>query len=299
MLSAEALAEAVRRYRPGARLAASRRLTGGMSAIVMALDLAWPGGAETVVLRRHGPRDLARNPDIARDEAALLAVLEGEGVPIAPVVFHDPDPALLGAPYLFARYVAPGDPPADMESRMAAMAEALARLHRLPGNDPRFAFLPAHREVIGGVLRRVPAEFDDALSEGIIRDTLARHWPPSAATRPEFLLHGDLWSGNLIWQAGRIAALLDWEDAMIGEPIADIAITRQELYWSDGEAGAAAFTARYVALTGLDTSGLALFDLAAALRPCGHVADWDISAENLALMRERHALFVAQALAAL
>jgi aminoglycoside phosphotransferase (APT) family kinase protein len=37
------------------------------------------------------------------------------------------------------------------------------------------------------------------------------------------LLHGDFWPGNALWRDGALVAILDWEDAAIGDPLADVA----------------------------------------------------------------------------
>jgi aminoglycoside phosphotransferase (APT) family kinase protein len=42
------------------------------------------------------------------------------------------------------------------------------------------------------------------------------------------LIHDDYRMGNFIWRADRIAAILDWERAFIGDPMADVAFTRIE-----------------------------------------------------------------------
>jgi hypothetical protein len=36
------------------------------------------------------------------------------------------------------------------------------------------------------------------------------------------LVHGDYRVGNLVWRAGRIVAVLDWEGAGIGDPLEDL-----------------------------------------------------------------------------
>ena len=40
----------------------------------------------------------------------------------------------------------------------------------------------------------------------------------SGGAGPHRLLHGDYWPGNVLWQQGRLAAVLDWEDAALGGP---------------------------------------------------------------------------------
>ena len=68
------------------------------------------------------------------------------------------------------------------------------------------------------------------------------------------VLHGDYWPGNVLWQGGRLAAVIDWEDASLGDPLADLATARVELLCRYGDAAMERFTARYLAVH-KDTSG--------------------------------------------
>ncbi|HEY9219163.1 MAG TPA: phosphotransferase, partial [Phenylobacterium sp.] len=118
------------------------------------------------------------------------------------------------------------------------------------------------------------------------------------------LLHGDFWPGNVLWDAGRIAAVIDWEEAAFGDPLHDLGISRLDMLWAYGEPASQAFTAAYAkAAPHVDLAGLPWFDLAAALRPAGQISRWaaiaDDPREKAQHMRERHALFRDRALASL
>ena len=56
-----------------------------------------------------------------------------------------------------------------------------------------------------------------------IRDMLASAWP-FPRPNPPALLHGDYWPGNILWKDGRLAAVIDWEDACLGDPLVDLAM---------------------------------------------------------------------------
>ncbi len=45
---------------------------------------------------------------------------------------------------------------------------------------------------------------------------------PAPRSGPPALVHGDTKLSNLMWQDGRISAMLDWEMALNGEPLADL-----------------------------------------------------------------------------
>ena len=51
------------------------------------------------------------------------------------------------------------------------------------------------------------------------------------------LLHGDFWPENIIWNNNDIAAVLDWEDAAIGDPVSDLACSRLEIRYKFGYQG--------------------------------------------------------------
>jgi aminoglycoside phosphotransferase (APT) family kinase protein len=147
---------------------------------------------------------------------------------------------------------------------------------------------------IAAKLARKPAQPDDSLQEGKIRAALEKVWPLPPANLPG-LLHGDYWPGNILWQDGRLAVVLDWEDAKRGDPLADLANTRLEILFSYGLEAMHIFTERYREIMPLDYTNLPYWDLCAALRPAGRIAIWAGDAAREKVMRERHAVFVAQA----
>jgi aminoglycoside phosphotransferase (APT) family kinase protein len=146
---------------------------------------------------------------------------------------------------------------------------------------------------------------DDSLREGEIREALARSWPPAAPDEHR-LLHGDFWPGNVLWHDATVAAVIDWEEAVSGDRLADVGITRLDLLWVYGPAASAAFTDRYAAVSGIDMDDLPVWDLVAALRPTGYLSLWATGWPGLgrpditsATMRDGHNQFVTAALASL
>ena len=70
------------------------------------------------------------------------------------------------------------------------------------------------------------------------------------------LVHGDYWPGNILWRDGRIVAVVDWEDAAVGEPLADLANCRLEILWSFGIEAMNDFTDDYRSLMTVDFTNL-------------------------------------------
>ena len=63
------------------------------------------------------------------------------------------------------------------------------------------------------------------------------------------LLHGDFWPGNILWRYGQLVAVIDWEDAALGDPLADVANSRLEILWAFGIDAMQSFTHYYQSLT--------------------------------------------------
>jgi aminoglycoside phosphotransferase (APT) family kinase protein len=291
-----ALARLLRHVAPGARLRATRPLAGGVSARVTALELAPPDG-RTLVLRRHGAADLARDPDIATHEFRLLQVLQAAGV-AAPTPLHlDTSGTILPTPWLLQGFVDGNteDVPADLDDHMRQLAEALATIHRVPAAD--LAFLPLQEEQAAALIREHRPEPDESLAESHLRAALAAAWPPPSRN-PPVLLHGDVWPGNLLWRRGRLQAVVDWEDAAVGDPLADLANARLELFIALGEDARAALTRHYLAVKAIDTTALPLWDLWAALRPIAGLSGWGLEPAAEHRLRQRHRAFTGRALAA-
>jgi aminoglycoside phosphotransferase (APT) family kinase protein len=144
--------------------------------------------------------------------------------------------------------------------------------------------------------------FDAALVEREIIETLRSAWPPRPPDR-RVLLHCDIWLGNLLWSDRAIVGVIDWETAHVGDPLADLAITRLACAWSFGRDAVHALTERYATRAPVDAAVLAVWDLAAALRPVDHLATWaggwaDYGRPDMTVdrMRAAHRWFAAAAL---
>lgn len=288
------LARLLQHVLPGARLRAARPLAGGVSAEVTALEVV---DGRTLVLRRHGAADLARDPDIAAHEFRLLRVLQAAGVP-APLPLHlDTSGTILPTPWLLQSFVDGDteDVPVDLDDHMRQLAEALAAIHRVPASE--VPFLPLQEEQAAALIALARPEPDESLAESRLRAAQAAAWPPPRRNPPA-LLHGDVWPGNLLWRGGRLQAVIDWEDAATGDPLADLANARLELFIALGEEAMAALTRRYLAVATIDAAALPFWDLWAALRPIADLPGWGLDPAAERLLRERHRAFTERALAA-
>lgn len=288
----------VHRIDPRARLLRAWELAGGVSAQTMGLEIALPDGqARKLILRRHGGADLARDPEVAAHEFRLLQVLRSAGLAVPTPYLLDESGQLFATPCLVLEYVEgrPEFAPAGLGDLLRQLARYLARVHRLDGADPGLSFLSRQGRGFG----ERPETLDDSLDEGRIRDALESAWPLPWLNHPA-LLHGDFWPGNVLWRDGQLVAVVDWEDAALGDPLADLANSRLEILWAFGVDAMHDFTQRYQSLMpAVDMATLPYWDLCAALRPAAKLANWGLDEDTEAAMRRGHRWFVAQALAEL
>jgi aminoglycoside phosphotransferase (APT) family kinase protein len=291
----------VRKACPEAELLRTWPLEGGVSAQITALEIGRPGGrTEKLVVRQYGGTNVRANPNAAEDEFRLLEIVRAAGVPAPRPLTADSSGQILPRPYLVIALVEGQsglDPREDVRGQVRELASVLARIHGIPRGAA--SFLGDKNELFSRRLGERPARLDETLNEGSIRAALARIWPPAAGNKP-VVLHGDFWPGNTLWRGGVLAAVIDWEDAGIGDPLTDLANGRLEIAMFHGQNAMREFTGRYLSLMpAVDCANLPCWDLCAALRPAGQMSSWGLDVATLGRLRDGHRAFVGQALDAL
>ncbi|MFN8568337.1 MAG: phosphotransferase family protein [Kouleothrix sp.] len=291
---------------PQGRLVRAWPLSGGISATMTALEIGRPGAQPArAIVRCPGAAALACNPHAARDEYRLLGALHALGIAAPRPYLLDDAGTLLDTPSLVIEYIdgAIDFAPADRAGAGRQLAAHLAAIHR--ADTQAVQPLPAAPAELGAR----PGQHARALNVGRAWAALQAGWPPPQLNPPA-LLHGDFWPGNILWRGAAAVAVIDWEDAALGDPLRDLAVSRLDLLWIFGCAAMEAFTERYRALMPIDYTSLVRWDLYAALRLARLVGDdlpgWaafftpfgrpDITAASIS---EHYQRFVAQALAQL
>lgn len=286
-ISADAWTALARQLHPGARVAHLEDLPGGVSAQTTALTLeAEDGARRRVVVRRYDAAAGRRDPgaDLTR-EHALLRSLHAAGQPVAEPLLLDAEGTLLGTPCLVLAFVErDGDGPA-LALRLERMAAQLAAIHALP--TTALPTLPERLDPLPELFDWLPA----TPGMNAARSALAAH-PDTRWRGPTVLLHGDFWPENLLWKEGRIAAVLDWEDAALGDPHADLAGARLELALAHDEAAAESFTRAYAARRPLDPGRLPLWELYVSSAMLHFLGGWGLPPERERVMRRRAERFL-------
>ncbi len=229
---------------PGGEVVEACDLVGGVSADVVRVTYRdGTGAVRPVVLRRlggatfkeHGRETVA----VERDVLAALAV---RGFEVArPLHLHSDDEE--SSMVLVLEWVEGSTEVSseDLSGALWQMADFLARLHDVEPDGLDVVGLERLEDPRTAIVDHLP---DEALGDAV-RAALASGSVP-APGGPSAIVHGDFWPGNVLWSAGRLRAVIDWEDVRIGDPLADLACARVELRCAFGERAQDDFTSRYL-----------------------------------------------------
>jgi aminoglycoside phosphotransferase (APT) family kinase protein len=289
--------QVVRKFAPQSKLLRTWELKGGVSAQMMALEIERPDGhTKKMVVRQHGKLDLKHNPHIAADEFKLLQLLCSVGLATPVPYYLDQSGEIFSTPYIIIEYIEgkPEFAPSNVTDFIFQLTTRLSRIHKVDCSKLDVSYLPRQEKIIANRLRERPANVGDSKDERRIRDTLESVWPIHQRN-PSVLLHGDFWPGNILWRDGQLLAVIDWEDAALGDPLADVANSRREILWAFGIDAMQHFTQQYKSMTTIDFTNLPYWDLCASLRSASQIAAWDLDDTTKKSMRDGHRLFIMQA----
>ncbi len=192
-------------------------------------------GEERIVLRRPPRGDLASSANDVLRESRILEALGTTAVPVPEVLGRCEDPALIGAPFFLMSYV----PGATINDELPAALD-LPAAPRLIAGETVAALVALHDADLStsglgefgrpsGYLERQLRRFGSLLEANVTRplpelervaEWLAANLPQSRRTT---FVHGDYRLGNLLFgDPLAVAAVLDWEMATVGDPLADL-----------------------------------------------------------------------------
>lgn len=269
-------------------------LKGGSSAHVAALLLESPVGEQRrVVFRQHSNDSFKEHANnVAAKEFRLTRWLADEGLAVArPLALHNSD--VSDGPWLVSEWVEGTTYVAveDVDAALVQMADYLARLHRV---DPAALDAPGITD-IEDPIESLPRYLVDDTTGHSVRRLLAAG--VERRPNPTVLLHGDYWPGNVMFDNGQIVAVLDWEDATLGDPLVDLACARVELACAYGDESSERFSALYLASSPeLDHYDLALWDVYVSATALSSMHHWGLAAADEAARRQTTTRFLEAAI---
>jgi aminoglycoside phosphotransferase (APT) family kinase protein len=180
-----------------------------------------------VALRLQRQRGIFEPYDVLR-EAQIVAALRGKPIPVPEVLFTVASAEPLGAPFAVLEWVdAPHMGVAGAEADFGAYVEMVVRIHTLDWRGAGLSFLAVHPTAEAAVRAALEAVRSRAASWGCAADpeiaagfaTLARRVPEDGTLA---LCQGDINVYNYLFRAGRVVAVVDWEQAAISDPRLDV-----------------------------------------------------------------------------
>ncbi len=215
-------------------IGAAKPLEGGSIQENWRISCHIDGQANDFVLRRDAPAKIGSSRP-RHEEFALLETAHQAGVRVPRPVAVCRDPAVIGVPFFLMQWV----DGVGLGSRVVKdltlggdrvklgerLGRELAAIHRIDGEADRLEFLGPRNAVdaAAAMIEGLRATLD---SLRVVRPAIewGLRWaelnaPPASGT---VLVHNDYRTGNYMVDQQGLAAILDWEFAEWGDPLADI-----------------------------------------------------------------------------
>ena len=233
------------------KLADFTQMTGGWSHQIYVFSASWAenGRATTrgMCLRKDPGVGLLRELSCLRQQYRVLQALEATTLPTPKVYWYEEDSTLLDGPFFVMEKIEGEVPNPWSEGGKKAYAEAarrgklprsfvetLAALHNLDWRAAGLEFLGVPDQGNDFALREIGKwesliEQSHHKPEPVLTELLT--WLKSNAPPVQrlALVHGAYRTGNLIIRDDAIAAVVDWELQVIGDPMYDVAYVLSDL----------------------------------------------------------------------
>lgn len=204
-----------------------------------------------------------------------LKLAHRHGIPAPEPLLLDADGRDLGVPGLVTGFVSGAQVmnPSDVVAWAERLAEVLLAIHDItPSAEERGGLYDGEGIGLYFLTGHWPAaNAGHPLAEQIYA-AIEQFRPELRSTRPAFL-HMDFWPGNVLWHQDRIAAVVDWDGAAVGDRALDVGNFRMEMHLRGIKEAADIFLRRYEADAGV-VENLPFWELAAAARPLPDPLAW-------------------------
>jgi aminoglycoside phosphotransferase (APT) family kinase protein len=273
------------------RLPSVHLIAGGRSNLTYRLEFPAPSEPDRLVLRRPPLGHVLPTAHDMTREYRLISALHGTGIPVARPVAFCSDTEIVGAPFYVMEYVdgvvvrtrdqAAMITPEQARLVSERLAEMLAAIHQLDVASAGLGDFGRPDGYLRRQLTRWQRQWELSASRDVpgYAELVARLEAGLPETSEGTLVHGDFRLDNVLLAIGadpRITAVVDWEMATLGDPLADLALTLvywadpEDTEWADVQVGATAtsspgfltraeFAANYAARTGRDLSGIGYY----------------------------------------
>jgi aminoglycoside phosphotransferase (APT) family kinase protein len=241
-----------------------------------------------LVLRPQRTGGILAPYDVAR-QFNVMRALSGTTVPVPAVLWHEPDSAVLGAPFFLMERVAGETLPlfwyGSRTPRLEAAALSLAAIHAVNWSAAGLSFLlpsPGDHPLPPPIECDLAPWRERASHAGLeshplliaLGGYLTANEPSDAR---HALIHGDPNPGNYLMRADEVVAVLDWELAAIGDPRADFgfyAALLSTFGGMPGDRGQSLLSSAYEVVTGTPLTALDYYEAVGLYKMAVVMAGW-------------------------
>ena len=286
LVNEEKFQNIVNSFAKSAKLISWQVMKGGSSTDVFLLKIQQKNEILKYVLRTEGPKPAENNTKV---EFALLNSLYLQNIPVSKPVYLDISCKIIDKPFMIMTYLDGDiDSPDNKDlNSISKMVEALKVIHGI--DVSALPKLSLRIDPLSNIETLLPsgAKWDD-LKTFLLSLSSQRYKGKSV------LLHGDFWSGNILWENNEIVGILDWEYAAFGDPLYDLAVTSLEMRYQYGERGMEQCKSFYSKSFELDNYRLSLWLIFIAASTHYHIKSWNLSEERKERIKNESLLTISE-----
>lgn len=276
----------VNSFAKSAKLISWQVMKGGSSTDVFLLKIQQKNEILKYVLRTQGSKPAENSTKV---EFALLNSLYLQNIPVSRPIYLDTSCKIIDKPFMIMTYLDGDiDSPDNKDlNSISKMVEALKVIHGI--DVSALPKLSLRIDPLSNIETLLPsgAKWDD-LKTFLLSLSSQRYKGKSV------LLHGDFWSGNILWENNEIVGILDWEYAAFGDPLYDLAVTSLEMRYQYGERGMEQCKSFYGKSFELDNYRLSLWLIFIAASTHYHIKSWNLSEERKERIKNESLLTISE-----